>query len=428
MIRGSTNEALSHRRIDSLKFDVPRRSFHPQFSGVAVSQTIDGNRTNGRALPSTRDVSGRTFPATTVSKKEATAFIQALLNEIDYPLGSLTPQLYMRAKNALDVFVQDRYDVTTDAQAINDSIDLLERLVREMALAKQDNNVELLSHQWFCKPRYFNPLVSKWKEAAIARQQKVIPPQELLQKLQNMSALLPEYRYNIVTVSMIMQVGIQQAPPNNAPLVAERLLQFIETKATQMDNDGDKSNGWDLKPDVYMYNMILNAWAKSKLPEAPQRMEALLTDMHRHGIAPNSVSYSILVRFWSGKEGDLDKLEEILGTMEHERIKPDLASWASILHCYTNVGQTQKAEEILQSMIDERTVGNIHDENAIRESMEHIMLAYRRVIAKKASTESTRRRALDFAEAFLQKMNRSDILDAQSYGEFRVMSSSALLA
>jgi pentatricopeptide repeat protein len=194
--------------------------------------------------------------------------------------------------------------------------------------------------------------------------------------------------------------------------VAESLLEFIKTEASQLNNS-------DLLPDVYTYSMILNAWATSKLPEASHRMEAILADMRKKKLPLTSVPYNILLRFYGGM-GEIEKVKDIIDTMGNDGVKPDLASLLSALYCNAKVGQTQKAEDILQRMIDERTFGNDYDDNAIGQSVQHILLAYREVVTSGSLSDKKKEHALECAETLLQKVNRSGILNAQSYGEFRV--------
>jgi Pentacotripeptide-repeat region of PRORP len=329
-----------------------------------------------------------------------TAKARRLLDERSYPLGSFTPETYRTAKCVLDEFLKRRD--ATDAEAVNASLDLLERLVKEMAFSKDDNQ-----STWLCNPRYFNPLFNKWKEAVLYHGH-TISARDVIKKLQTMSTLVQGFRYNIKTISMIMHVVIKQADRKKAPFVAESMLKFIKAEATKMNN-------LHLMPSSYSYNMILNAWAESKLPEASQRMEGILEEMRRQKLTLGTVSYNVLLRFWSGK-GAIEKVEEIIGTMKHDGVRPSLANWSAALFCYVLVGQTQKAEEILQRMIDERTTGNIYDDNAIAQSIQLILLAYGRVVTTHTISNEGKQRALECAEMLIQKTKRMGILAADSYG------------
>jgi pentatricopeptide repeat protein len=334
----------------------------------------------------------------------ATATARRLLDESSYPLGSFSPDLYNTARDVLDEFLKWRD--ATDTEAVHASLDLLERLVKEMAFVKDDT-----PSTWLSNPRYFNPLFNRWKEAAL-QGERVISARDLVKKLQAMSTLLPSFRYDIATINMIFLVMIKQAHPSKAPFVAESLIEFIKTETTLMHN-------LDLTPNIYCYNMILNAWAQSKLPEASQRMDAIVDEIRSQKLALNSVSYNILLRFL-GETGEIDKVEAILGTLKHDSVKPNLTSWAAALYCYTKVGQIQKAEEILQHMIDECRPDNINDENAIGQSVQYIMMAYRLVVSTYSATYVRKAQALGSAEVLFRKLMRSGILNAQAYGEYKV--------
>jgi pentatricopeptide repeat protein len=330
----------------------------------------------------------------------ATATARHLLDESSYPLGSFSLEVYQAAKDVLEEFLKWRD--ATDAEAVNASLDLLERLVKEMAFVKDDKQ-----SKWLCNPRFFNSLFNRWKEAALHNVQ-IISASDLVKKLKTMSTQLPEFRYNIETINMIMHVAIKQAHPSKAPCVAESLLELVKTEATHMNNS-------DLMPTVYSYNMILNAWAESKLPEASPRMDAILKEMRNQQLAADIVSYNILLRFWNGM-GEVNKVDAILRTMKHDGVKPNLTNWSVALSCYAKVGQTRKAEEILQRMIDEHTPGYHHDDNALGQSVQNIMSAYLRVVTTNAFGDKRKKRALDCAEVLVQKMQRTGVLAADTYG------------
>jgi pentatricopeptide repeat protein len=102
--------------------------------------------------------------------------------------------------------------------------------------------------------------------------------------------------------------------------------------------------------------------------------------------------------------------------MKHDQVKPDLTSWSAALYCYAQRGQTQKAEGILQRMIDERTAGNDSDDHAIGLSVQNILLAYREAVTSCSLTDKKKEQALECAEMLFQKLKQADILDADSYG------------
>lgn len=330
---------------------------------------------------------------------------QELCKADRYAIGSFTPDLYSQAKDALDAFLKDRD--CSNLEAVNGSFDLMERLVREIAFLKNSKQ-----SNWLCNPRYYNPFFNKWKEAAV-RGEKVISARDLVKKLQTMSTQLPEFNYNIMTVNMIMYVVIKQAPPRRAPFVAESLLEFARNEATQM-------NSADLKPNAFTYSMLLKAWAESKLPEAPRRLEAIMIDM-RPDVAPNLVSYNILLRFFAGN-GEVDKVEEILEAMEHEGIKPNTQSLSEAIYCYAKVRQTEKAEKLFQRVINEHTGGTSRELNFIGECVQNILLAYLRDASSYGTTKIRKKQAVACAEALVRKIKITGIIDTESYGEFSAVS------
>jgi hypothetical protein len=141
------------------------------------------------------------------------------------------------------------------ARSINACIGLWERVVREYSilLELQNNDDAVLRHRttsktdvlWFCNPFFLSALLTRWKSHAI-RHEKVVSPRDIVQKLKTMETLLPTlFRCNIVTMTIVLQAIIGQEPPSKAPLVAERLLEFIEAESSsRIIFERSKSNGY----------------------------------------------------------------------------------------------------------------------------------------------------------------------------------------
>lgn len=309
---------------------------------------------------------------------------------------------YEEAKDILEAFVKNR--VVLNAQVVNAPLDLLERLCREPGFSEDATQVKR-----FCDPRFFNPLFNRWKEASL-RNEKVILARDLVKKLQTMSTHAPAFKYDIATISMIINVVIKQAHPNKAPLVADSMLEFVKDEA-------EKTKNKDLAPNVFLYNQVLSAWGKSRFPQAPQKMETLMEDMISSGISPSLVSYNIVLRFWSGN-GMMDKVEKLLETMKRNGLELNLASLSTILYGYTMTGQTPKAVNLLQRMLDQCDSGEERDVESIGVCAQNILAAYLRAINPNRRHSAKNSLVVDEAEALLKKLERSGILSSSSYGEF----------
>ena len=129
-----------------------------------------------------------------------------------------------------------------------------------------------------------------------------------MQKLQAMSRRLPEFRY--VTTAVQYHHGCCNQASNyrgrKAPFIAEDLLNFIQKEAVD-------TQSLELRPNAVIYNNVMQAWAVSGLPQAPDKMDELLETMRKEGIVPDEVTYNILLRYWANR-GAVDEIEAILKT------------------------------------------------------------------------------------------------------------------
>lgn len=112
---------------------------------------------------------------------------------------------------------------------------------------------------------------------------------------------------------------------------------------------------------VYTYSACINAFAKSTDSEAPQRAQALLTDMKRAyeagdiDVIPNVINYNSVINAWGRckKEGSAERASEIRSTMKDEGVEPDALSYSLVVsawaHCL-NTNATKQAEVALAEM------------------------------------------------------------------------------
>jgi hypothetical protein len=148
--------------------------------------------------------------------------------------GTFTKKEYDQAKEFLKLF---RKHAIRDSTAIAVSISLLERTVYEYSSDMAISNVDDQTADYLCEPTFFNPLLDNWKETAKLGRE-VLPPETIAQKLKAMSTLLENFRYNIVTIGILLDVLVRQSHPSQAPLIAEELL----------------ASNAELKPDIYICN------------------------------------------------------------------------------------------------------------------------------------------------------------------------------
>lgn len=96
-------------------------------------------------------------------------------------------------------------------------------------------------------------------------------------------------------------------------------------------------------PDLGAYNTVMDAWSKSRVPEAPDAAERLLKRMmDDESVEPNTNSFNLLIDAWanSDKQNSLDKAIQIYRHMEGLRadesknISPTIRTVNAVLHAY----------------------------------------------------------------------------------------------
>jgi len=97
------------------------------------------------------------------------------------------------------------------------------------------------------------------------------------------------------------------------------------------------------EPNVVAYNTVMDAWSKSRVPEAPDAAERLLKRMmDDESVEPNTNSFNLLIDAWanSNKDNSLDKAIQIYRHMERLRedetknISPTIRTVNAVLHAY----------------------------------------------------------------------------------------------
>jgi hypothetical protein len=97
-------------------------------------------------------------------------------------------------------------------------------------------------------------------------------------------------------------------------------------------------------PDVQSFNIVMDAWAKSRATEAPAKVEALLHQLERmDGLEADSLTYNALVDAYAYSDAPdrLEKLQGLWADMDrlqketNGRIRPTFRTVNSILHAHS---------------------------------------------------------------------------------------------
>jgi hypothetical protein len=315
------------------------------------------------------------------------------------PPGCFTVAHFQQAKRALDAMKKYR-----DSDSVDLILSLWDRLVAELVLMPEHRK----RNDWVGNPRYYTHLLNvTWKVVAKQQQQQppsdpcsattTLSPKQLLHNLQIFVRQLETFRYNIVTIGIIMDVAIHQATTSEAPSVAEEYMSFIQNHYQHWDDD-------TIVPNTFIYNQILEAWALSGREEDARKMEGILVSMRKDGISPDVVTYNILLRFWGSRNSEetILKVEEILDTMTQNNIAKNMITLNEAIYVYAKVKRIESAEKLLHSMLDIlHENASSENQKLVCESAQQILLAYRNIVHSKTTRERKHtavKRATDLVE------------------------------
>ena len=123
-----------------------------------------------------------------------------------------------------------------------------------------------------------------------------------------------------------------------------------------------------LRPDVITMSTLATAWAKSRLPEAAIKAEAILKYMAAQGLQPNTIVYNAVLHAMaiSFRLDKAARSETIIEQMKQqyaagEDCKPDVYTYQALILAWSRTpvkGSLQKAENVLQYLFEESKAGN----------------------------------------------------------------------
>jgi len=157
-----------------------------------------------------------------------------------------------------------------------------------------------------------------------------------------------------------------------------------------IDDDFDVAipSSSSVQPNVRSFNTVLMAWSKSHEKNAPEMAEAILHSMKKqkinnkkstlsaangndeslftidddsnisvyYNVQPDVISYNTVINCWSkAQRSDSGKrAEAILREMMSEEVGviPDTISYSTVINAYANIGNAERAEQILNEMYD----------------------------------------------------------------------------
>jgi pentatricopeptide repeat protein len=211
-----------------------------------------------------------------------------------------------------------RMGVTPDGISYNSYIDTLAR--RGKAREAQAE-WERVRDRMDRRNQFFacNSIISAWANHARQTDNKEGIVQHVRGFMRDMEerGLVP----NIVTNNALLKV----IGACNEPELAEDILRQMK--------------GGFVQPDIVSYSVVIDAYAKSRKPDAAHEVHRFIT------VPPNVVSFNSVIHAYS-KSDDMtaaERAESVLEEMKEANIEPDLMTYCSLLTVWSNTKHLDKA-------------------------------------------------------------------------------------
>ena len=167
-----------------------------------------------------------------------------------------------------------------------------------------------------------------------------------LEKLKSTKHLKP----NIELYSTVINAFATNREKSLRSILSRNLLQKVE----RLYSEGDVF----MRPNVILYNSVINSHVKSPNPEDPLEAERIFERMVTKNISPDVVTYNTLISVWANAnitKTCIDPCEKVLGLLEDmiaRNISPNVKTFNTVLHSLSKQGKPEMAEEFLKEMRD----------------------------------------------------------------------------
>jgi pentatricopeptide repeat protein len=320
--------------------------------------------------------------------------IRELLNN---PPGTFTPDMMDAGKRFLDLL-----EDFPDAETVNTSIRLWERLVLEISLLSEDDS----SLSMLCNPHFFNEtILKKWRKTAQGGG-KVIAPLDVVRIFHSVQKQVSQFRCDMATYGIILDVLIRTTEPEKAPKLAEDLLESVH-KETEKSSDPDETFD-SSRPNVYLYSQVVQAYILSGRKDAPIKIELLLDRMRKQA-PPDEITYNMVIRYYAGR-GLAERMQNTLETMSQENIKASVLTLSQAIHGYVKADQLKKAEDLFEQMLVIYNRKSRNHQKSVGESAHSLLVGYRYQIESETADDKEKETAFVRAQALIRNIRENAVL------------------
>lgn len=311
-----------------------------------------------------------------------------------------------RRAEALFQLMQDRYKENPKSRTKPRASHVAQVLAAwsNSTLAHAPQRAEQLLEWMESKDNRFSPSVFAYNSViqAYARHDRPQDAERILRLLEDRFRNDPEnaVRPNVRSFKSVMEAWALSGQGERGAYLAEAVRKRL--------NDLYKAYPYkDLKPNVDILVSLMDAWAKSYSPREEEKVEELwneivtlhasLSDEERK-LSANQITeypYKYRMEAW-GKIGKPEKAEEILNSMlervaagDKNAIVPSRMSWTTVAHGWAQKGKVKRAEDMLK---------RLHEHGAERSVVIYNALLLAWVKSKDPTAANKAHRLLDWME------------------------------
>jgi pentatricopeptide repeat protein len=350
--KSDSNSSISRQKSKKPSVRAKKEHQNPQQQKDSLSTTIGGNSNKQNPSTNSKSASGagshlhytsELFPVRLEdSKQTARELLQKPLWDelVDFE----------RAKNTLMSLRQPNVDLF----AITLAFSLIPRYLAEAnarCVRKDPNWKEQDRTAWMTHhAKFMNPFFTNYKLAALQGVRGLPTPQDVLEQINDLSNAFAWPQQLIIDKCIygdLLDVVLRQNPSDkqSAPKHGEEFLAQLASYSKRHPK---------MKPNIFQYTRIMQAWAVSGHAKAGQKLLSLfekMRDPNKTKIpSPNIVAYNVMLRFF-GTIGHVQKIQQIFSWLEQDQIQPDIISYAQALYGYGKAGRLEDAEDCLNRML-----------------------------------------------------------------------------
>jgi pentatricopeptide repeat protein len=296
------------------------------------------------------------FFSSTSTANSPEGIIDALLGPNTAPVGSLTPKDWKDAQEAISYLTEQK-----TKQSIEKAWEILDRLVVE---AKQGSNSAISQEEF---TGMLNEVVQALKVSVVIKVYRV-KRSDVMQESNAVLLRLDRYAPYLLpsasTYNAIIYIVNRRTYYDHSRHLQIAATQFAESVLERMHKEAEENPL--VKPDVMTYNLVMRAWANSKLPGFLKKTEATFRQMEADGLSPDASAFNAVISAHVYQKDALAmrRAEVILAHMQklHEEgikmVKPDAHTFNTIISGYAHRADPKNAEATLYRMQEYYEAGN----------------------------------------------------------------------